>query len=350
MMEKAVLILLAFSGAAFAQPGVSSRKDTADLLCNVPGKCLDVVYDEVEAWYYVDCLAQCQADGGRCGGVTLYSDLGLCVLLESCDSVEVGACRDCTSAESACPLPVCQQPDSFCVGEFVDAVAAGDVGECFDACTDDEDCNFYNYDSNNGGCILNGDCEEISDKEGSVTGELNCPRPGDGSTTTAMPATNSTTPEPTTNSTTPEPFTTMPTTNSTTPEPVNTTPSWYAEQSVILIVGGLDSTGLPTDDVEVLDLSGEGRECAKPDPFPTKIYGHASGLEDGSPLVCGGQDGPNDVLDCFEYVSGEWSQYFRTLDEPHNFVAGVSVRRFSTLDEPFSLVVVIRSNAVIFCA
>ena len=53
-------------------------------------------------------------------------------------------------------------------------------------------------------------------------------------------------------------------------------------------------------DVEVINLSGDGKTCAKPSNYPFD-YGQTGIFFDGYPMVCGGKGNSDWKTDCYKY-------------------------------------------------
>ena len=51
-----------------------------------------------------------------------------------------------------------------------------------------------------------------------------------------------------------------------------------------MVVGGRNDYG----DVELIDLTGQGRSCQKPENYPGASYGSVGTFYRGSAIVCGG--------------------------------------------------------------
>merc|ERR1711884_720851 len=63
----------------------------------------------------------------------------------TCPEINANTCGDCVSGEVACPL-LCGQP-----------------GQCQDACTNFDGCNFYSYDPVTEECFMFDDCPALDD-------------------------------------------------------------------------------------------------------------------------------------------------------------------------------------------
>ena len=83
-----------------------------------------------------------------------------------------------------------------------------------------------------------------------------------------------------------------------------------------MVVGGMHAF----NDVELIDLSGQGRTCRKPDDFPEAAWGSVGEYFQDRPLVCGGFKG--DLLsECYYYNSnGTWTQG-PSMEEPRAYAA-----------------------------
>ena len=85
-------------------------------------------------------------------------------------------------------------------------------------------------------------------------------------------------------------------------------PCSVADTLTILMVVGGETSSADHPDVELIDLTGEGRACRKPDDFPGALKGSSGVYFEENALVCGGY-GPSFSSECFYYnPNGTWTQ------------------------------------------
>ena len=89
-----------------------------------------------------------------------------------------------------------------------------------------------------------------------------------------------------------------------------------------MVVGGYPNSAF--HDVELIDLSGQGRICAKPDDFLAAQYGSVGTYLTaiGQALVCGGYQGGPYTANCYTYIPDNrtWS-LSHTMTIPRGFSA-----------------------------
>ena len=147
-------------------------------------------------------------------------------------------------------LVQCGQPGE-CQGLFIHNEIKGNELECMEMCQDYQICSHYNFNNQSLYCAALASCDSISDAPGSVWGERSCYE---------KPAPNYT---------------------------------------ALMVVGGSDISA----DVEVIDLSGSKRTCAKPRNYPSNINQGSTGIFfDNYPTVCGGTNVGSPLGDlCYKY-------------------------------------------------
>ena len=76
-----------------------------------------------------------------------------------------------------------------------------------------------------------------------------------------------------------------------------------------MVVGG--DTSWSWNDVEMVDLTGQDRQCRKPEDFPGAYYGSVGAYVQGQAIVCGGYTDPSSYSsDCYSYNpgNGAWTE------------------------------------------
>jgi N-acetylneuraminic acid mutarotase len=100
-----------------------------------------------------------------------------------------------------------------------------------------------------------------------------------------------------------------------------------------MIVGGELEAGLPTSDVEVLDVSGQGLECDGMSPFPYDVEEASSAVLDGVTYICGGYGTTEISLEyetyggCYRYFDYGW-EWVADLVEPRRRAAAVAMEGY----------------------
>ena len=84
--------------------------------------------------------------------------------------------------------------------------------------------------------------------------------------------------------------------------------SFAANFTKLMVIGGQLEVNLPKRDVEVIDLSGNGQTCTKPEDFPLS-YATKGVYFNGSPFVCGGYSS-GWSKDCYNYNAQVHALFF----------------------------------------
>ena len=81
--------------------------------------------------------------------------------------------------------------------------------------------------------------------------------------------------------------------------------------TILMVVGGVPDSA--SSNVELIDMSGQNRDCKVPNDYPLRIKGPVGAFVNDKAIVCGGFPLYNSrvaVPDCFEYnaVNATWSR------------------------------------------
>ena len=82
--------------------------------------------------------------------------------------------------------------------------------------------------------------------------------------------------------------------------------------TVLLVVGGYPTSAY--NDVEILDISGQGRSCRKADDYPGTTYGSSGAFFEDKAIICGGT-GYTDECYNFDPTTGSWIRSYTLLQE-----------------------------------
>ena len=240
-------------------------------ICHVAGECALAEFDAIFIAYdYNECLVHCQSSS-LCTHFTHYESSDECLTWRDCSTFNATSCVNCYTGERSCS----QYSDTFCHipgqchGATLDWTPVGTEYDCLDACHANDDCEFYNYDPSSSGCVLLDDCDEFDDLAscityGCVAGERACGADD---------------------------------------------PRSYTK---LMVVGGSQDDGRSgaKKDVQVIDLSGEGKVCDKPPDFPINEQSIGT-FFNGVPLVCGGTNiDEQDACYFYNKTTLLWEPYF----------------------------------------